>query len=737
MSQSQEFRASPDEAVRKTAKVIDENLELTHSNNNQQMRGSTVSDAAYAAYDAVSMHRVYKKSAKSFNEEQHQYEEQAYTSEQTLQADVPESPPSAATSEKPDTLSSDDAGAPSDGALLGGNPTEWKTPALKGLEEKRDPYRSQFTFGQAETPKMWANTHDLQKNKNLQAKLENRRKDVQRGYTRFSLEYGEKELSTKPKVKFNYYGRIINLSGDEHKLIHIGRLKYKGQVRREKMTRKDYEERRKKKDKKGFRRRVCGRLLFRETKAVVEDENMAEDDTIGHMKRTVRNTGWMMAAGTRRNIRTVRLQNNTYYRLELAHMQEQVLKDKRARLLSDAKRKERKDALREAKTRERKKKLKKQMVQQRAKEEGNFIRRTRQSHLVKRKAKEYRRKIRKRTLSTIFSLGGIILFLLIICMILFLILVAMLTGGSDYYAATVTQNDYSTITEATEYFRKLETDLDEYLNGDRDALEAEIETEYGDEIYEYIYELADFGFSANTLIAYLSATYGSFTLDDIKDELQSIFDEMYTLTIEVKVEDREISKYNPNTGKWEEVTEPKNICYIILEKKELEEIVDERLPDDARFQYDGYKLATGGQQVYAPVMREDWTNLISSNFGDRIHPITKERKPHNGVDIAVPTGTKVYSAVKGTVILAAYSNSAGNWVKVRTDTGWTVVMMHMDSLAVSAGQKVDQGDFLGFSGNTGNSTGPHLHLEVRDPDDKAINPIFIIPQTCAGIKTEE
>ena len=322
-------------------------------------------------------------------------------------------------------------------------------------------------------------------------------------------------------------------------------------------------------------------------------------------------------------------------------------------------------------------------------------------------------------------------------MVLFLVLVAMFAGGSDFYAATVTQNDYSTITEATEYFRKLETDLDEYLNGDRDALEAEIEAEYGDEIYEYIYELADFGFSANTLIAYLSAMYGSFTLEDIKEELESIFEEMYTLTIEVKVEDREISSYDPATGEWETVTEPKNICYIILEKKELEEIVDERLPEDARFQYDGYKLATGGQQVYAPVMREDWTNLISSNFGDRIHPITKERTTHNGVDIAVPTGTKIYTPVRGTVILAAYSNSAGNWVKVQTDTGWTVVMMHMDSLAVSAGQKVEQGDFLGFSGNTGNSTGPHLHLEVRNPDYEAINPIFIIPQTCAGIKETE
>jgi len=56
--------------------------------------------------------------------------------------------------------------------------------------------------------------------------------------------------------------------------------------------------------------------------------------------------------------------------------------------------------------------------------------------------------------------------------------------------------------------------------------------------------------------------------------------------------------------------------------------------------------------------------------------------------------------------------------------------MHMDTLAVRPGDKVMQGDFLGHSGNTGRSTGPHLHLEVRDANDNPINPIFIVPQNC-------
>ena len=722
MNHSQEFRASPEETIIKKAKVIDENLQLTYSNTNQQMRGGDAADAVYTAYDAVERHKSFQHQRKSYNEEQEQYTEQAFSSEPTVQ--VPENVP-----ENHTGTNQTDSGA------------GWQSPVMRQLGEGRSTYGNSdgsIYFGTAEAPKMWENTHALQQNAELQERLDGRRKEVQRAYTQVSYEARNgRTYHGKRKKRLEYHGKInIADSEGDIELARFGRLRFSGQVVREKLTRKEYEDELYKRERKAFNRRVKGRLLFRNAKSLVDDETMAEDDTVRSMKRAVRNTGRAAAAGLRRNIRTVRLQNNTYARLELAKMQEQVLKDQRERLLSDAKRKQQRDMLKEAKSREQKKKLKKQMVQQRAKEEGNFIRRTGQSLMVKRKAREYKRKVRKRMLSTLISIVGIICFFLIIGIIFFLVMIAVFSGGSQYYASTVTQNDYSTITEATEYFRKLETDLDEFLNADREALEADIEAEYGDEIYEYIYNLADFGFSANTLIAYLSAMYGSFTLEEVKAELDSIFEEMYTLTIEVKVEDREIRKQDPGTGEYKTMTEPKNICYITLEKKELEEIVVERLPEENKGLFDGYWLATGGQQVYGPVMREDWTNLISSNFGDRIHPITKERKPHNGVDIAVPTGTMLYSAVTGTVVLAEYSNSAGNWVKVQTESGWTVVMMHMDSLAVSAGQKVEQGDFLGRSGNTGNSTGPHLHLEVRDPDYKAINPIFIIPQTCAGAGKE-
>lgn len=731
--QSQEFKIPQKLLGEGDAKAVnrpDELHELSHKNTNQQIRRGALEEAAYTAYDAMGHHKTFQKQQKSYNEVREQYEEQAFPEEIPVPAQETmtdgasgNGPPlSGGSSGSEETIQGEPdygSGGSSDNAA--GTGMEWKSPTMQEVDSAGSYSRM---FGTAETPGLAKNTQALLENEKLQERLEDRRKYIQKGYTRFST--GERPAREKERLR--YYGKLDLTGKDE---FTAGRLKYTGRISREKMTRADYEELLHRKGKKSFKRRTKGRLLFHGVKTVANDETIPEDELTGRMKQSIRRTGRIAMASARKNIRTIKSKNNVYARLDLAKQKEQVLQDKRERLLSDAKRKQQKAQIRAANSRAQKKKLKKQMVQMRARENGNFFRRTRQGMLIKRRAKKVRRQAVKRTLSTVFSISGIILFFLILGIILFLILVVVFTGGAEYYASAVTQNDYETLTDATGYFRKLETNLDEYLNADREALEAELEAEYGPDLYEYVYDLADFGFSANTLMAYLSAVYGSFMLEDVKDELEAIFEEMYTLTIEVKLEDRVVSEYNPATGTNEDVTREKKICYVTLEKKELEEVVEGRMTPDQTGQYDNYRLSTGGQQVYGPVMREDWTNLISSNFGERIHPITKERKLHKGVDIAVPIGTHVYSAVEGTVILARYSESAGNWVKVRTDTGWTVVMMHMDSLTVSEGQTVKKGDHLGYSGNTGRSTGPHLHLEVRNPDDQPMNPIFIIPQTCA------
>lgn len=94
---------------------------------------------------------------------------------------------------------------------------------------------------------------------------------------------------------------------------------------------------------------------------------------------------------------------------------------------------------------------------------------------------------------------------------------------------------------------------------------------------------------------------------------------------------------------------------------------------------------------------------------------------HKGHDYAAPTGTPTYAAAAGTVIIAGYSPSAGNWVVINHGNGLTTKYMHHSSICVSQGQYVEKGQQIGYVGSTGQSTGPHLHFQVEE-NGVAVNP---------------
>ena len=104
---------------------------------------------------------------------------------------------------------------------------------------------------------------------------------------------------------------------------------------------------------------------------------------------------------------------------------------------------------------------------------------------------------------------------------------------------------------------------------------------------------------------------------------------------------------------------------------------------------------------------------ISSLFGYRVHPIFNTTKFHSGVDIAASYGATISAAASGTVAIAEYSSSYGNYAVIYHSNGTTTLYAHMSSIAVTAGSTINQGDTVGYVGSTGNSTGPHLHFEVR------------------------
>jgi murein DD-endopeptidase MepM/ murein hydrolase activator NlpD len=116
---------------------------------------------------------------------------------------------------------------------------------------------------------------------------------------------------------------------------------------------------------------------------------------------------------------------------------------------------------------------------------------------------------------------------------------------------------------------------------------------------------------------------------------------------------------------------------------------------------------------------------LSAGFGNRIDPFTGQRDFHSGIDISTPIGTRIFAPADGVILSASVQGAYGNSIIV--DHGYGVVTRygHLDAYAVRPGQRVRRGDLIGFVGNTGRSTGPHLHYEVW-VRDQAQNPIHFI-----------
>ena len=113
---------------------------------------------------------------------------------------------------------------------------------------------------------------------------------------------------------------------------------------------------------------------------------------------------------------------------------------------------------------------------------------------------------------------------------------------------------------------------------------------------------------------------------------------------------------------------------------------------------------------------------ITSKFGNRNHPVLKSVKFHRGVDIAVSLGTPVYAGIKGIVTFAGKRGNYGNLVEIEGSDGIKVRYAHLSKIDVVTGQKVLDGEKVAETGNTGMSTGPHLHYEII-VDDSPVNPL--------------
>jgi len=140
--------------------------------------------------------------------------------------------------------------------------------------------------------------------------------------------------------------------------------------------------------------------------------------------------------------------------------------------------------------------------------------------------------------------------------------------------------------------------------------------------------------------------------------------------------------------------------------------------------YYTYLFTRGGRFYFAPPLT-GWALKVTDGYGWRVHPISGAKELHDGTDIALPVGTPVYSVQKGTVTLAGNNGGYGICVIVESGDGMKSLYGHLDSVSVSVGQTVEYGTEIGKSGNTGTSTGAHLHLSVY-VNGQALNPAFFV-----------
>jgi murein DD-endopeptidase MepM/ murein hydrolase activator NlpD len=119
---------------------------------------------------------------------------------------------------------------------------------------------------------------------------------------------------------------------------------------------------------------------------------------------------------------------------------------------------------------------------------------------------------------------------------------------------------------------------------------------------------------------------------------------------------------------------------------------------------------------------------VSSGFGPRRAPTAGASTFHKGVDLAAPTGTPVRAVKPGRISISQHQMSGGrstgygNWIEVKHDDGTSSRYGHLNSRDVKVGQRIEAGQVLGTVGNTGTSTGAHLHFEIRNSQGQAVDP---------------
>jgi murein DD-endopeptidase MepM/ murein hydrolase activator NlpD len=240
---------------------------------------------------------------------------------------------------------------------------------------------------------------------------------------------------------------------------------------------------------------------------------------------------------------------------------------------------------------------------------------------------------------------------------------------------------------------------------------------------EYRYSVGDISHNPYELMAYLTVNYQNFSNATAQAELSALFAEQYTLMFTPTTETRYA---DPSDADGDGDYEPYdwNVLTVTLTARNFSDVVAARLSGEQLAHYALLLQTKGARQYLAnPFGDMNWLPYVTSYYGYRVHPISGEKNYHKGIDIGLPQGTEIHAGQDGTVSVGYDAGGYGNYVTITGADGLVSKYAHCDSVLVSDGQTVKAGDVIATVGNTGNSTGAHLHLEIIK-NGQYLNPAY-------------
>jgi len=218
-------------------------------------------------------------------------------------------------------------------------------------------------------------------------------------------------------------------------------------------------------------------------------------------------------------------------------------------------------------------------------------------------------------------------------------------------------------------------------------------------------------------------------LQNLVDEMSDRDDNIYRIIFEAEPIPKSVRQAGyGGVNRYMRLEGYNNSELLIETAKKLDNIASELYVQSKSFD-EVYEMARNKEKMLVcipaiqPVNNKNLKRL-SSYYGYRIDPIYKIKKFHAGVDFSAPQGTPIYASGAGTVIKTKRSRRGyGNTVTIDHGYGYVTFYAHIKDIKVKKGEKVSRGQIIATVGNTGKSTAPHLHYEVRK-NDRTVNPIY-------------